>query len=250
MAGEAARGTAVYEACVANLPPAPGVYRMIGADGDVLYVGKARNLKKRVACYASPGRLGPRLHRMVADTASDGVRHHRTEAEALLLESNLIKRLTPALQHLAARRQVVRLHPRHRRSSFPACSSTAARSRAGRLLRPVRLGLGGQPDTYRVAAGLSCCAAAPIRCSPPHPALPAASDQAVLGALRRADRRGGLRRPGGRGARLPEGRYAAVQRDLAADGDGQRGSRFRGSGAHARPDPGADRGSVASGHQP
>ena len=68
---------------------------MIAADGEVLYVGKARNLKKRVAAYASPGRLGPRLHRMVADTATMELVTTHTEAEALLLESNLIKRLRP-----------------------------------------------------------------------------------------------------------------------------------------------------------
>jgi excinuclease ABC subunit C len=94
-AGEAARGTAVVEAFVATLPPGPGVYRMIAADGEVLYVGKARNLKKRVAAYASPGRLGPRLHRMVVNTATMEFITTHTEAEALLLESNLIKRLRP-----------------------------------------------------------------------------------------------------------------------------------------------------------
>jgi excinuclease ABC subunit C len=94
-AGQPALGTAVVEACVATLPPGPGVYRMIAADGEVLYVGKARNLKKRVAAYANPGRLGPRLHRMVVNTATMEFVTTHTEAEALLLESNLIKRLRP-----------------------------------------------------------------------------------------------------------------------------------------------------------
>ena len=88
-------GRAVIEACLPTLPQGPGVYRMLGADGGVLYVGKARSLKKRVAAYASPGRLGPRLHRMVAETAALEVVTTHTEAEALLLESNLIKRLRP-----------------------------------------------------------------------------------------------------------------------------------------------------------
>ena len=78
-----------------RLPSSPGVYRMIDARGDVLYVGKARNLKKRVATYTNPGRLGPRLHRMVADTATMEFVVTHTEAEALLLEANLIKRLRP-----------------------------------------------------------------------------------------------------------------------------------------------------------
>ena len=88
-------GQQVVEACLATLPAAAGVYRMQGAGGEVLYVGKARNLKKRVSAYASPGRLGPRLHRMVAETASMEFVVTHTEAEALLLESNLIKRLRP-----------------------------------------------------------------------------------------------------------------------------------------------------------
>ena len=92
---ERASGASVVEACLATLPAAPGVYRMIKAGGEVLYVGKARNLKKRVAMYASPGRLGPRLHRMVTDTAAMEFVTTHTEAEALLLESNLIKRLRP-----------------------------------------------------------------------------------------------------------------------------------------------------------
>src|SRR5512143_4148024 len=92
---ERASGDCVVERCLATLPASPGVYRMTKADGEVLYVGKARNLKKRVAAYASPGRLGPRLHRMIADTAAMEFVTTHTEAEALLLESNLIKCLRP-----------------------------------------------------------------------------------------------------------------------------------------------------------
>ncbi|MBK8173775.1 MAG: excinuclease ABC subunit UvrC [Rhodospirillales bacterium] len=89
------RGAAVIDACLQRLPSSPGVYRMMADDGGVLYVGKARSLKKRVATYASPGRLGPRLQRMIAETASMEFVTTHTEAEALLLESNLIKRLQP-----------------------------------------------------------------------------------------------------------------------------------------------------------
>ena len=90
-----ARGAEVIAACVATLPTVPGVYRMISESGDVLYVGKARDLKKRVATYTHPRRLGHRLYRMVAQTASMEFVTTQTEAEALVLEANLIMRLKP-----------------------------------------------------------------------------------------------------------------------------------------------------------
>jgi excinuclease ABC subunit C len=77
------------------MPASPGVYRMIGGRGKVLYVGKARNLKKRVATYANPGRLPVRLQRMVAETHDMEIVTTHTEVEALLLEANLIKTLKP-----------------------------------------------------------------------------------------------------------------------------------------------------------
>jgi excinuclease ABC subunit C len=88
-------GAEVIASFLATLPAAPGVYRMIAASGDVLYVGKARDLKKRVAAYTRPQRLGIRLYRMVAQTVTMEFVTTHTEAEALLLEANLIKRLKP-----------------------------------------------------------------------------------------------------------------------------------------------------------
>jgi excinuclease ABC subunit C len=80
---------------VKRLPNAPGVYRMLNKDGEVMYVGKARSLKKRVSNYAQ-GRLhSNRLTRMVRDTVHMEFVTTRTEVEALLLEANLIKRLRP-----------------------------------------------------------------------------------------------------------------------------------------------------------
>jgi excinuclease ABC subunit C len=90
-----AHGPAVIEAALATLPPGPGVYRMLDAKGEALYVGKAKSLRKRVPAYAQPARLPERLRRMVMETASVEVITTHTEAEALLLESNLIKRLKP-----------------------------------------------------------------------------------------------------------------------------------------------------------
>jgi len=76
-------------------PPRPGVYRMIEKSGDVLYVGKAKNLKKRIAAYARPGGHDSRIERMIAATRTLEFVVTRTETEALLLEANLIKRLRP-----------------------------------------------------------------------------------------------------------------------------------------------------------
>ena len=90
-----ARGVAVIEAQLATLSGSPGVYRMQDAKGDALYVGKARNLKKRVVAYTKPVRLPVRLQRMIALTASMEIITTHTEAEALLLEANLIKKLKP-----------------------------------------------------------------------------------------------------------------------------------------------------------
>jgi excinuclease ABC subunit C len=90
-----AHGIAVIADTVRTLPGRPGVYRMLNTVGDVLYVGKARNLKKRVTSYARPDKLSIRIKRMVAETAAMEVVTTHTEVEALLLESNLIKRLMP-----------------------------------------------------------------------------------------------------------------------------------------------------------
>lgn len=73
----------------------PGVYRMLDSRGEVLYVGKARSLRKRVASYAKPTGHSPRIARMIAATASMMFLTTATEAEALLLEQNLIKQLKP-----------------------------------------------------------------------------------------------------------------------------------------------------------
>ncbi len=93
--GVLARGLEVIVEAVKRLPANPGVYRMLNKSGDALYVGKARNLKKRVTAYTQIGKLPERLRRMVAETVQLEVVTTNTEVEALLLEINLIKRLMP-----------------------------------------------------------------------------------------------------------------------------------------------------------
>jgi excinuclease ABC subunit C len=89
------RGVAAIREVLRTLPRRPGVYRMQDARGDVLYVGKARALKNRVTNYTQVAKLPKRLQRMVAQTQSMTIVTTRTEAEALLLEAQLIKRFRP-----------------------------------------------------------------------------------------------------------------------------------------------------------
>jgi excinuclease ABC subunit C len=93
--GSLAAGRAAIVHHAKHAPPRPGVYRMIDAHGDVLYVGKAKNIKKRIQAYARPTGLDTRIERMVAATRTLEFVVTRTETEALLLEANLIKRLRP-----------------------------------------------------------------------------------------------------------------------------------------------------------
>ena len=88
-------GAALIDALLRNLPNAPGVYRMMDAKGAVLYVGKAKSLKKRVVTYTKPQVLSARLQRMVALTTAMEFVTTASEVEALLLEANLIKRYRP-----------------------------------------------------------------------------------------------------------------------------------------------------------
>ena len=78
-----------------GLPTSPGVYRMLNEAGDVLYVGKAKNIRKRVTSYTNPNRQTIRIRRMIAQTVDLEIVKTETEAEALLLESDLIKRYAP-----------------------------------------------------------------------------------------------------------------------------------------------------------
>ena len=137
-------------------PTSPGVYRMLNAANDVLYVGKAKNVRKRLSSYARVNAPQPaRILRMIAATVSVEIISTSTETEALLLEANLIKQLAAALQRAAARRQVVSLYPDHRRSLGAADPQASRRANPARtIFRAVRLRRRGQPHHHGAAARL------------------------------------------------------------------------------------------------
>jgi len=93
--GPLATGRNVIAEAVRHAPSSPGVYRMLNAAHDVLYVGKAKSVKKRLASYARPTGHVMRISRMIAATVSVEIISTETETEALLLEANLIKQLRP-----------------------------------------------------------------------------------------------------------------------------------------------------------
>ncbi|WP_460018659.1 excinuclease ABC subunit UvrC [Magnetospira thiophila] len=92
---ESATGAALIAEKIAQLPTTAGVYRMLDGAGRVLYVGKAKSLRKRVVAYTHPERQGPRIRRMISETRGLEIVTTHTEAEALLLEADLIKSLKP-----------------------------------------------------------------------------------------------------------------------------------------------------------
>jgi hypothetical protein len=133
-AGPLAVGRAVIARHAKLAPSSPGVYRMIDGKGDVLYVGKAKNIRKRIIAYTRPTGYDPRFERMIAATAA------RSQSD---------QTAAAALQRAAARRQVVSLYSHHRRPLGAADSQAPRRAQPRRqLLRPVRLGLGGQPHHH------------------------------------------------------------------------------------------------------
>jgi predicted GIY-YIG superfamily endonuclease len=192
------KGAEVIQAFVRHLPNQPGVYRMMNEAGDVLYVGKARSLKKRVTNYAQGRGHSNRITRMIAQTTNMEFVTTRTETEALLLEANLIKRLKPRFNVLDARRQVVPLYPGDRRSRGAGYLQAPWRAIAqGILFRPLRISRCSGTDDQCAAARLSSAHLHRQRLRKPHSALPALPDQALRRALHRRDRCRGLCPAGG-----------------------------------------------------
>ena len=119
----------------------------------MLYVGKAKNISKRIVAYARPTGHDTRIERMIAATARAGIRPTGDRDRGAASRSQPDQAAAPALQCAAARRQIVSLHPDHRGSLGAADPQASRRADApGRLLRAVRVRLGGQPHHHRSAA--------------------------------------------------------------------------------------------------
>ena len=183
-----ARGVAAIRAALRTMPATPGVYRMLDRKGDAMYVGKARNLRSRVQNYAHVATLSNRLRRMVAETTAMEIVSTHTEAEALLLECNLIKRLMPRFNVLLRDDKsfpLIHLTADHDVSAADQVSRRAKQRR--RLFRAVRLGGRRQPHPDHVAKSISVAFVQQQHLRQSHPSLPAAPDQTVQRALCRTD---------------------------------------------------------------
>ena len=198
--GSAAKtGPAVIAQYLKTLPGSPGVYRMLDAAGTVIYVGKARNLKARVTSYARAGNHSNRITRMIAATAAMEFVTVRTEAEALLLEANLIKRFRPRYNVLLRDDKsfpYILLASDHRAPQI--LKHRGARNRKGEYFGPFA-SAGAVNRTINMlerAFLLRSCSDAVFE-SRTRPCL-LLPDQALLGALHRRDRAGRLQRAGRR----------------------------------------------------
>ena len=139
-------GPEVIRDFVKRLPGKPGVYRMFNAEGDAIYVGKARNLKNRVSNYARGQGHNNRIALMISLTTNMEFVTTATEAEALLLEANLIKKLKPRFNVILRDDKsfpYILIAKDHR--GRPAGETPGRAGPKRQLLWPLCLGRGGQP---------------------------------------------------------------------------------------------------------
>ncbi len=216
-------GASVIGRYAKTAPAGPGVYRMIDASGEVLYVGKARHLKKRVQSYARAGSHNNRIVRMIADTASMEFVTTATEIEALLLEANLIKRLKPRFNVVLRDDKSFPFILISRDHRVPQIlKHRGARNAEGEYFGPFASAgaVGRTINTLQRAFLLRSCSDAYYESRVQ--ALPIVSNQALQRAVHRRDLRRGLRRAGRRGARLPARRERRGEAKAAcADGRGE-----------------------------
>ena len=251
-AGPLAAGRAAIARYAKLAPSSPGVYRMIDANGDVLYVGKAKNIRKADRRLCAPDRLRPAHRAHDRGDRRARVRLDRDRDRGAAARSQPDQAAAAALQRAAARRQVVSLYPDHRATTGRRrSSSTAARApaRATTSARSPRSGRSTAPSPR--CSARSCCAPAPTR-----------SSRAARGRAC-CIRSSAARRPA-RGE-IDFAEYAELVREANAflsgksqavkdaargrDGEGLGRARFRARRDLPRPPRGALGGAVASGHQ-
>ena len=220
------------------LPARPGVYRMLDAQGEILYVGKARNLKSRVGSYFQPSNVQPKVQALVAKTASMEVTITNSDTEALLLEFNLIKKHRPRFNVVLrddksfpvpafgdrARLSAAELLSRLAQGGRPVLRSVPVRRRgAGDACSSCRSCFGCETATILYFANRSrpCLQYQIQRCTAPCVGLIAKEDYA---------------RDVGAAIKVLEGRNDEVQVELARRMEiGRRAAELRGSRARARP---------------
>ena len=191
------RGVEVVRAAWKTLPNSPGVYRMMGEGGDVLYVGKAKSLKKRVASYTRGFGHSNRIARMIAETEGMEFVTTATETEALLLETNFIKQLRPRYNVLMRDDKsfpYILVTKGHRAPQL--AKHRGARNRQGDYYGPVRQRRCRRAHDQHAAARLSAALLHRQLFRQSQPALSVVPDQALRRPLYAGNQRRGLCRAG------------------------------------------------------